>query len=374
MLARGDSSGLNNLALQLGGRRQFERAEELLRAAVLRSDATLQRLGNLRAVLRNQGKWTEADSVGAEMTARFPSNPSTRLSQINAASDLGDLEAWRRGVDSVARAPDQEAPAWALYQGAEIAFAEGRATEANRLLRAGWRVDSTVGRPAPAIAAAGTALQLRINFGLTPVAELRAFEAALAKTRLSDLPASDAPYFEVAQSFAQAGRPDRARETMALYRAAADTAQLRAQQPAQDNVMASIAVAEKRWADAVRLRRAADSLPDGPSGACVHCLSLALVDIFAEGGMADSALAQWEVYKRTPWGSRPRTGPDFSVRAVTIEAVGKMYEQRGDTARAVEAFRDFVERWKNADPELQPRVVEARKRLEALAPVERVRR
>jgi hypothetical protein len=98
------------------------------------------------------------------------------------------------------------------------------------------------------------------------------------------------------------------------------------------------------------------------------------VDIFAEGGMADSALAQWEVYKRTPWGSRPRTGPDFSVRAVTIEAVGKMYEQRGDTARAVEAFRDFVERWKNADPELQPRVVEARKRLEALAPVERVRR
>jgi hypothetical protein len=51
-----------------------------------------------------------------------------------------------------------------------------------------------------------------------------------------------------------------------------------------------------------------------------------------------------------------------------------MYELRGDTANAVEAYREFVERWKNADPELQPRVVEARKRLEALTPVERVRR
>jgi hypothetical protein len=277
-------------------------------------------------------------------------------------------------VDSAARAPDPEAPAWALDAGSDIAFVEGRATEAIRLLREAWRVDSTVGRPAPAIAATAVALQLRINFGLAPAAELQAFEAALAETRLSDLPAVDAPYFGVAQSFARAGRPDRAREIMTEYRAAADTAQLRAQRPGQDVTMAWIAVAEKRWDDAVRLRRSGDSLPDGPASSCAECLPRHLVEIFAEAGMADSALAQWEVYRRTPWGSRPRTGPDFTVGALTIEAVGKMYELRGDTANAVEAYREFVERWKNADPELQPRVVEARKRLEALTPVERVRR
>jgi hypothetical protein len=374
MLARGDSFGLNNLALLLGGRRQFERAEELMRASVQGGGATVQRLSNLIGVLRFQGKWAEADSVSAVMQARYPNSPSIRRNQISAASDRGDLDAWRRGVDSVARAPDPETPAWALYEGANIAFAEGRATEANRLLRAGWRIDSTVGRPAPAIAATGSALQQRIDFGLATAAEVQAMEAALAEMQLSDLPAIDAPYFAVALSFARAGRPDRAREIMTQYRAAADTAQLRAQRPGQDITMGWIAVAEKRWDDAVRLRRAGDSLPDGPAGSCVHCLPLHLVEIFAEAGMADSALAQWEVYKRTPWGSRPRTGPDLTVRALTIEAVGRMYELRGDTANAVEAYREFVERWKNADPELQPRVVEARKRLEALTPVERVRR
>ena len=120
--------------------------------------------------------------------------------------------------------------------------------------------------------------------------------------------------------------------------------------------------------------RKADSLPDGPAHACEHCLPLNLLRIFAQAGMADSALAQYEAYLKTPRGSRPRTGPDSDVPATTIEAVARMYEQRGDTARAVQAYGDFVEMWKRADPELQPRVAAARKRLEALAPVERPRR
>ena len=90
--------------------------------------------------------------------------------------------------------------------------------------------------------------------------------------------------------------------------------------------------------------------------------------------MADSALAQFDAYLKTPQGSRPRMGPDFTVPAPTMEAVARMYEQRGDTARAVQAYRDFVEMWKRADPELQPRVAAARKRIEALTPVERTRR
>ncbi|HEV8499078.1 MAG TPA: hypothetical protein VGQ56_19505 [Gemmatimonadaceae bacterium] len=40
----------------------------------------------------------------------------------------------------------------------------------------------------------------------------------------------------------------------------------------------------------------------------------------------------------------------------------------------MEQYRAFVEQWKNADPELQPRVAEARRRLQALTPVERVKR
>ena len=44
--------------------------------------------------------------------------------------------------------------------------------------------------------------------------------------------------------------------------------------------------------------------------------------------------------------------------------LGELYEARGDTKRAAEHYAAFVELWKRADPELQPKVAEARMRLE----------
>ena len=54
--------------------------------------------------------------------------------------------------------------------------------------------------------------------------------------------------------------------------------------------------------------------------------------------------------------------------------LGELYEAKGDTAKAVEHYQAFVEQWKSADPELQPRVAEVRRRLQALTPVEKVKR
>jgi hypothetical protein len=45
----------------------------------------------------------------------------------------------------------------------------------------------------------------------------------------------------------------------------------------------------------------------------------------------------------------------------------------GKTDKAVEQYRAFIDLWKNADSELQPRVADARKRLAALTPVEKPR-
>ena len=49
-------------------------------------------------------------------------------------------------------------------------------------------------------------------------------------------------------------------------------------------------------------------------------------------------------------------------------------QAKGDTARAVEHYRAFVELWTNADPALQRRVTEVKRRLAALTPVERARK
>jgi hypothetical protein len=47
-----------------------------------------------------------------------------------------------------------------------------------------------------------------------------------------------------------------------------------------------------------------------------------------------------------------------------------MYDARGDTAKAIEHYRDFIDLWKDADPVLQPRVKAARDRLRLLSPAD----
>jgi hypothetical protein len=63
------------------------------------------------------------------------------------------------------------------------------------------------------------------------------------------------------------------------------------------------------------------------------------------------------------------TGPiGVMFRAQAEELRGQIALQRADTAAAIRAYRNFIALWKDADPELQPRVTAAR---EALARLER---
>jgi tetratricopeptide (TPR) repeat protein len=56
----------------------------------------------------------------------------------------------------------------------------------------------------------------------------------------------------------------------------------------------------------------------------------------------------------------------FVYRAQAEEMRGQIYEQMGDTARAIRAYRNFINLWGQADPELQPRVNLAREALRRL--------
>jgi hypothetical protein len=131
-----------------------------------------------------------------------------------------------------------------------------------------------------------------------------------------------------------------------------------------------LAMSERRWQEAAALIRQADRRTDGPANGCVNCLTTELIDLFATANMPDSALAIYAEYRRSPIGSRPRQGPDRVMGGPRTEALARMFDARGDTANAVLHYREFVEFWTNADPELQPRVAAARERLKQLTPVE----
>lgn len=52
---------------------------------------------------------------------------------------------------------------------------------------------------------------------------------------------------------------------------------------------------------------------------------------------------------------------------ITYQRLGELYETKGDKAKALEYYGQFVDLWKDADPELQPRVAAIRKRIGQLA-------
>lgn len=52
--------------------------------------------------------------------------------------------------------------------------------------------------------------------------------------------------------------------------------------------------------------------------------------------------------------------PGFATYARSFLARGKVYEQLGESDKAIVAYEEFIKRWKNADAPLQPQVSEAR--------------
>ena len=121
----------------------------------------------------------------------------------------------------------------------------------------------------------------------------------------------------------------------------------------------TLAAAEGRYAEALALLR--------ESGDTSRHRPWALPDIarvYESVGQPDSALAAYERYLGAT--SLYRTQLDAEALARVLFRTAEIYETRGDRERAAERYGRFAALWRNADPELQPRVADARRRLSAL--------
>ncbi len=376
MLARGDSLvALNNLAIQYQSLREYAKAESLYRTLVAYQPGSLSGWTNLVSNLYLQGRSRERDSVLALARVRFPTVSVISERAVQYAAEDGRIDEAMRGVDSARKVPNPANPSWAFYAAASANTSLGKLRDA-RLMRLQARaIDSAAGRPRPLIFDVGNSLLNSTVAGLPTDAELKAFDAALAELKIDAMPISDRPYFFVAQVYAQTGRLADSRAWLAKYDAAVkDTALRRWNTPGWQSVQYNMARAERRWTDAAALLRQSDRRPDGPVGECEECVPLELMQMYATAGMADSVLAQYQAYRQTSSGRRPLQGPDVTLGAPLMEALAKIYDAKGDVPDAVAMYGAFVDTWKNADPELQPRVKAARERLTTLSPVEKPRR
>ena len=81
----------------------------------------------------------------------------------------------------------------------------------------------------------------------------------------------------------------------------------------------------------------------------------------------------FERYLSTPFWLKADADMD-GVRLPAIrERLGQLYEGKGSAAKAIENYRAFIALWKSADPELQPRVADAKRRVARLAHPEKPR-
>jgi len=281
---------------------------------------------------------------------------------LMARKQLDSLE--KRAAELRASDPEIGFRAGATWYLRGVALMRGRVNDAARLTNEANALDSARGSPTRPHERARDSAWIDIWHREQPARAAQTIDAVLARVPFRTLPLVDREYLDIAALYALAGRPDRARALLAERNAEVrDTALLRQQVPNNHLTLAEIALAEKRPLDALAEFRLGDRLPDGPAHACIRCFLSDIARAHDAAGARDSAIATMERYLALP---STEFWPDQSYLAYFHRRLGELYEAAGQPAKAIPHYERFVTLWRNADPELQPKVAVARQRLSEL--------
>jgi hypothetical protein len=140
-----------------------------------------------------------------------------------------------------------------------------------------------------------------------------------------------------------------------------DLPALGSQAPAGDlaRMDAWVAFAARQYADALKKIREADR----DFAINERRAQVAIADAFDLLGQGDSAIVYYEAFVRTP---DTFPGENSVFTAGVHKRLAELYDARADTGRAEAHYRFFLDLWKDADSELQPKVREVRARLAQL--------
>jgi DNA-binding SARP family transcriptional activator len=209
--------------------------------------------------------------------------------------------------------------------------------------------------------------ELRLIAGeATPNAEV---EDVLRRYPMTAIDTLSRPYLPLALFYARAGRVHQARAWLDAWERDFPQRFRGPDEVLHHRVRAALNLAEGKLEKAVRdLHNAARRAPLRV-GMFDDAFMLAanhpdLARAYDRLGLPDSAINVYERYLSAR--SLDRTVVDAFELAPALERLAQLYEARGDQQRASATLARFAEQWRQADPVLRPRVLQAQRRAHAL--------
>jgi tetratricopeptide (TPR) repeat protein len=184
-------------------------------------------------------------------------------------------------------------------------------------------------------------------------------DSALARYPLEDMDPVARPYLDIASAYAAVGDPAAARRLVEEFVRTTPANHQRGLRYQVHEVLGEIALGERRYDQAIAEFRQSSSRPQE----ILPMVNLARA--FDAAGQADSARVHYRRFlERSHFLSLFPTHTWYL--ASSLERLAQLEEEAGDPEAAAPLYAEFVGLWEDADPEFQPRVDEAQRRLEAI--------
>ncbi len=355
-----------NMAIAYMGLRRWEKAEEILRQVINDYPGSSCWTAHwlLAQVQVALGRFDDAKSLAAD--CRWTSAPADSLTDDHGfAASIAEVEGDYRTAEQHARilrdgrGEDLYTRAVTSRYLASLSAVRGHLADAEQQSRETMDAYAAQGLLAERMTVVLDVADRDVFTRGDPSRALQAVQTALDETPLSALDPLDRPYLELAALYAQAGQPDGARAMLSEFDSVVEP-KLRGPVRAEyARARGELALAEGRYEDAVAEFRGSDV------GECLTCALPGLIRAYEAAGESDSVVAVLERYLATPYMFRV-VFTDHAYLGPALERLGQLYYERGEWENAVEPYARFVELWQDADPELQPRVEAAKRRLQQL--------
>ncbi len=356
-------TALNNVASIYHERGEYAKAVEMAKRAIAAQPTASVFFENLVHNSLHLGQVKEAEEAVALAAKNMPRNPKVTDLRAQLYTEKSQFDSIPRMLDSLvaARPTDLNTRRSAEFVQANVSEISGRIAGFERHMGSARAAGIQAGNPQAAMGAKLDSAYALYWYRGEPGKALQMIERAVASPIYTSLTPRERPYSELFDAYVQTGKLDKAREVMREAERLPE-AKTPDGQRATHAANGSLLRAEKKYDEAVR------EFTAGQSRSCQACVLPDIAMTYDLAGKPDSAIAYYTKFVNAKAVS---VGTLATWLPLSHKRLGELYENKGNAAQAAMHYEKFVELWKNADPDMQPRVAEVKRRLQKLTSTDR---